>query len=47
MRFSPHVAWLGLLNLEGLMGDNMRCMGRMTGTEFWSAIKKRHRLIRK
>jgi hypothetical protein len=41
MRLSPHVAGLGLSNLEGLVGENMRCMGRMTGTEFWSAIKKK------
>ena len=40
MRLSPHVAWLRLSNLEGLVGENMRGMGRMTGTEFWSAIKK-------
>ena len=40
MCLSPHVTWLGLSNLEGLVGENMGRMGRMTGTEFWSEIKK-------
>ena len=41
MRLSPHVTWLGLSNLEGLVGENMGRMGRMTGTEFWSEIEKK------
>jgi len=38
MCLSPHVTWLGLSNLEGLISENNGHMGRMTGTEFCSEI---------
>jgi hypothetical protein len=38
MRLSPNVTWSQLPNLEGLVGENMGCMGRMTVTEVWAEI---------
>jgi hypothetical protein len=45
MRLSPNVTWLRLPNLEGLVGENMGRMGRMTVTEFWPEIKKKRLIL--